>query len=239
MARRPGSGTMRSTGSGGSIKVEFRPSVERIAQAYRDLGAGLAEKAISRAQNETGNLMRTRVARSIAKVTRVKYGAVRRRMRSVPSRGGSLEYKIVMRSAALSLLHPDVPPARQTRVGVVSGAWGGNTYHKAFIAVMPNGHRAVFWRSREAAGGGGGSVTRGGRSKTLKLGNGTARTRKAHRKGRLPIREVFGPHLPNEMVDEKKTTAPLAATEYDRYFGTRFEKHYTHFFRQIKAKHGL
>lgn len=239
MARSPW--TFSST-RGQTVVLDFNPSLEAINRAYRELGEGLAERAIKRAQNETGGLMRTQVARTIAQVTKVKYGAVRSRMSTRPAGSGSLDFSITMRSAVLSLLDPAVPRARQTRVGVVSGAWGGNTYPKAFIATMPNGHRGVFWKKGEGQSDGGGrqGIIKGGKSKTLARGGGGAAQKPSkRRKGRLPIREVYGPHLPNEMVDEKKTTAPKAARDYDAYFGQRFEKHYTYFFNQVKAKHGL
>lgn len=152
----------------------------RFRRAVRMLGEGKAKKAFTRALNHTGAIVRTRVIRALAPQVGLSQAKVRQlgAIREQRARASGLEYKIESSGAAISLREFS---ARQFGYGVAAKPWGQRRrFESAFIFA---GHP----RSGNPVSGGHVFVRTSSSS--------------------FPIKKMFGPAIPKEMVKDESAEA--------------------------------
>lgn len=136
-----------------------------------------APKVIALALNHTGDKTKTQVKRALAKQTGAKVGVVDKALSSRKANVGSLVYEIRAKGPYMSL--KEFSP-RQGAAGTVASPWGKRqVFAGAFMGPRPG---AIARRL------GGHVFTRDG-------------------SGRLPIKKLFGPAIPVEMM---RDTVPAA-----------------------------
>ncbi len=152
-------------------------SIERLA--LRLVGTGKTVRvALARAVNHTGDKARTQVVRALVKQTGAKYGVIRKALKTKRANAATITFQIIGRGGFMSLKEFG---ARQTSKGVSAAPWNERrVFPHTFIVPSLGGH--VF----ERIGG------------SRRLGPAA---------GRLPIRKLWGPAIPKEMVKEKSKEA--------------------------------
>lgn len=181
----------------GIFELDVRADFEQMAQRLHAAG-NQAPHVVRRAINRAGDKARTKVARALAKQTGAKYGTVRRALTTRRASYGMLAYRIVGFGGFLPLSEFS---ARQRKDGVSAAPWGTRrVFKQAFISSALGGH--VFIRERAPTAG-----------DSAREGAQNAQTPK--RVGRLPIRELFGPAIPRELLkgDVKATFEATVAAE--------------------------
>jgi hypothetical protein len=153
-----------------------------ISGALRKLNvtAEQARKAIPRALNKVATTARAEAAREIKQAGYgLKVGAIKKAIKTIRATKHDLTAIVRASGSPIPLIEYG---ARQTRKGVtVSVLRGRKLIPGGFIATMPTGHRGVFVHKGEVNR----WVMRNGK-----------RVR-----SRLPIRELFGPSIPQAFVN--------------------------------------
>lgn len=174
--------------------LSVRTTTRTITAGVR-LNAKDEIRAIMRALNKTAQQARTGASRDVrAAGYNIKASAIKRSFtidRATPSK---LSVTLRATGAPIGLINYG---AVQTKKGVTVRVKNGRkTLKHAFIATMPNGHKGVF----ERVGTGHKKVTKDGR---------------AYMSG-LPIRELFGPAIPDALSNDvvQKALAQFIADKY-------------------------
>jgi hypothetical protein len=155
--------------------------LERIQRLYAIIGAE-TPTLLARVLNHTGDVAGTRVTRALAKQMGLQYGRVRSELRRYPARPTALNFDIVGQGGHLSLR---VFNARQLRSGVQARPWGKT---RVFEGTFIPGRWSVSQR--------GGRVRSSFTPSESAGGQVYVRTGDA----RLPIRKLWGPAIPRELV---------------------------------------
>lgn len=171
------------------IKVNVKVDIDRAIRKL-DATAKAVRRALPRALNKTATTARAESAREI-KVAGygLKVTVIRKAIsinRATVARPVAV---LVARGAPIPLIQYQ---ARQTRSGVTVSVLKGRKLVKgSFIATMPSGHKGVFRRV-------------GRTHKRVRRGD------KVVRHG-LPIKEIYGPAVPDAFINEKVQAAVQAA----------------------------
>ena len=160
-----------------AVKIKF---TKELSCLFKNLETNAA-KNIARAIDKVGNKTKTIVKRATAKQAGVKYGSLGNTItsRTTIGHGGAIargEYEIIARGVTLSM--KEFTP-RQDAHGISAKPWGKlRHFEHAFFG--PGGH--VFVRAHPNQG------TRRG-------------PRPVH--SQLPIRKLWGPSIPKEMIKDE------------------------------------
>lgn len=162
--------------------------------------------AIMRATNDVLGGVRTESTRLIYNKVMLKSAVIRKHFSLNKMQKDDL-------SADISCVGKPVPlisfGARQINKGVsvkVLRAGKRDTVRHAFVAKMPSGHTGVFWRERNIRGGGRWKV-----GKRIVLPSWDAsRAGAALRRLQLPIRQLYGPRVPDIFDDDEIMTAAMS-----------------------------
>ena len=163
------------------IKIKFSKELSCFFKSAE----GKSLKAMARALDSVGNKTKTVVKRETAKQAGVKVGKVGEALtsRTTIGQGGAVvrgQYEIICRGVTLSL--KEFAP-RQDAHGIAAAPWGKRrTFAHAFFG--PGGH--IFVRAHASQG-----ERRG--------------PRPVH--SQLPIRKLWGPAIPKEMVKDQAEQA--------------------------------
>ena len=134
-----------------------------------------AKKVMAKALTATAKTGRTKAARFIGQSFGLRSTIVRERLTFRRASREDLSASIVAFGRPLTLIKA-AKSARQTKQGVKATAYGGRQlYAGTFIATMDSGRRGIFTRATKGEG----------------------------RVGRLPIRELFGPSVPEALIDDE------------------------------------
>lgn len=164
-----------------AIKVDVRNNVSRVLAGMEQFKRDVVEKATVRALNKVVDQVKTAAAREMRDAGyNLKVSDIKKGLQTNKAFAGSLTAKVVASGRPIPLIKYG---ARQTSKGVsVDVLHGRKTIAGAFIATMPSGHTGVF----------------------VRVGN---QHKKVARGGRvvwsaLPIKELFGPSVPNGLVNK-------------------------------------
>ncbi|MCA8045490.1 phage tail protein [Burkholderia arboris] len=162
------------------LKLDVRADVKGVTTSLNRY-IGEQQKAVVRALNKTAAQARTAAAVEVrAAGYNIKSSAVKNSFMIQRATRGNLVVVLKATGRPVALINYG---ARQGKGGVsVQVKTGRTVLRHAFIATMPNGHRGVFERT--------GSTHK----KVIKNG-------KVRRSG-LPIRELFGPSIPQSLANE-------------------------------------
>lgn len=131
------------------IRINDR-ELKRLQKALKHIPNALP-RVMSRGLNRTAGKSRTELARSAAKVTGLKIGAVRKRIKIVKATYRRWSATVTLKDRAIPLIEMR---ARQTKKGVTYREIGTKKrvlLSSGFIATMPSGHRGVFLRRGTAS----------------------------------------------------------------------------------------
>ncbi|VWC78833.1 hypothetical protein BLA17378_03773 [Burkholderia aenigmatica] len=162
------------------LKLDIRADTKGIAASMARY-VGEQQKAVVRALNKTATQARTAAAVEVrAAGYNIKSSAIKNSFTIQRATRANLVVVLKATGRPVALINYG---ARQGKGGVsVQVKTGRTVLRHAFIATMPNGHRGVFERTGKA------------HKKVLKNG-------KVRRSG-LPIRELFGPSIPQSLANE-------------------------------------
>jgi len=163
------------------ITVDVRGDMNTIIADMSHMKADIADKATVRALNKTAAQVKTNAARQIRDVGyQLKVGTIKRALTINKASAGKLTATVIASGRPIPLMQYG---ARQTAKGVsVSVLNGRKVIQQAFIATMPSGHTGVFIRTGNT------------HKKVVKRG-------RVQWSG-LPIKELFGPSVPNGLANE-------------------------------------
>ena len=190
------------------IKISVEADISGALRKLK-VTAEQASKAIPRALNKTATTARAEAAREIKSAG---YGLKIRDIKKAISiiRANRSELRAIVRASGKPIPLIEYS-ARQTGKGVtVNVLRGRKRIDGAFIATMPTGHRGVF-------------VHQGETNRWVKRNGRRVRTR-------LPIRELFGPSVPQAFVNTIVQTAlqrairerfPVVLAQELRFVGLR------------------
>lgn len=180
--------------SGLSLNVSTNASL--IAMEFRAVAQDMKEKATVRALNKMGEQVVTGMSREVRRVGyNLKASVIKKGLRLKRASPGNLRVVVVASGRPVPLVNYS---ARQTSKGVsVNVLKGRKVISEAFFATMPSGHRGVFVRD---GGGKHVKVTKGGKT----------------RWHQLPIRELFGPSVPDGVANAEVQQA-LAQLVEEKY----------------------
>lgn len=170
------------------LSLNVRADVRGItADLNRYLGEG--KKAVVRALNKTADQARTEAAKEVRTVGyNIKASAIKKSFAIKRATAASLVVTLKATGRPIGLINYG---ARQGKGGVsVQVKSGRKVLRHAFIASMPNGHRGMFERTGRAHK----KVVRNGR--VMRTG--------------LPIRELFGPSIPQSLANDAVEKAVMA-----------------------------
>jgi hypothetical protein len=167
--------------------------LQAMATRLRAVG-NQAPHILRRAINHVGDKARTKVVRALVKQTGAKYGTVRRALKTHRANFSSLTYRIVASGGFLPLKEF---AARQRRDGVSAAPWGRRVvFRQAFISSALGGN--VFIRELAHSAEGAGRVEAEGAKSRVP---------------RLPIRQLWGPAIPREILKDETRVAFLHAVD--------------------------
>ncbi|EON13412.1 phage tail protein [Pandoraea sp. SD6-2] len=170
------------------LSLNVRADVRGItADLSRYLGE--EKKAVVRALNKTANQARTEASKEVRSVGyNIKASAIKKSFAIKRASAGNLVVTLKATGRPIGLINYG---ARQGGGGVsVQVKSGRKVLKHAFIASMPNGHRGVFERTGK------------GHKKVVRNG-------KVMRSG-LPIKELFGPSIPQSLANDAVEKAVMA-----------------------------
>jgi hypothetical protein len=176
------------------LKVSGNSSL--IAMEFRAAALDMKEKATVRALNKMGEQLVTAMSREVRRVGyNLKASVIKKGLRLRRASSGDLRVVVVASGRPVPLVNYS---ARQTSKGVtVNVLKGRKLISEAFIATMPSGHRGVYVREGEGKHV---KVTKGGKV----------------RWHQLPIRELFGPSVPDGVANAEVQQA-LAQLVEEKY----------------------
>ena len=163
------------------FNIDVRGDMNAIIADMSRMKADVADKATVRALNKTAAQVKTNAARQIRDVGyQLKVGTIKRALKINKANAGKLTATVVASGRPIPLMQYG---ARQTAKGVsVSVLNGRKVIQQAFIATMPSGHTGVFIRT--------------GKTHKKVVKNGRVQW------SGLPIKELFGPSVPNGLANE-------------------------------------
>ena len=139
-----------------------------------------AKRVIAKGLSDTARTGRTKAARHIGREYSIPSTPTRERLRTKRARRNDLQAGIVAYGQPLTL-RKGAKNIRQTKKGVKAHAFGERQlYSGTFLATMASGHKGIFKRATD----------RGGR-----------------RVARLPIRELYGPSVPDALDHVNRHTS--------------------------------
>jgi hypothetical protein len=188
------------------IKVDVRHTLNQAFLDMKALAEDLQDKATVRALNKTADQAKVQASRQIRDTGyNLKAGDIKAAMRVMRASPDNLVASVVTSGRPIPLIKYG---ARQVKAGVsVNVLKGRKVIQHAFIATMPNGHTGVY--VREAGG------------KHVKVRSSWHQ---------LPIRELFGPSIPEAIVNSAVQEAlrafivdkfPSILQQETRYWQTR------------------
>lgn len=195
------------------ITVNVRHNASAVAAEFMSAAREMRDTALVRALNKTADQVKVQAAREVqAAGYTLKIGTIKAAIKVRRASQGSLNARVVASGRPIPLIQYK---ARQTAKGVtVDVQKGRKLIAGAFIATMRGGHRGVFVRE---AGGKHRKVnkTRGGWHQ-------------------LPIRELFGPSVPDGLANKAVQDA-LQQLIADK-FPTILTQEHTWLARKAQAK---
>ncbi|MBB3256877.1 phage tail protein [Paraburkholderia sp. WP4_3_2] len=170
------------------LKLSINADVKGIAASMQKY-VGEQQKAVVRALNKTAMQARTAAAQEVRSAGyNIKSSAIKRSFIIDKARPARLVVTLKATGRPIALINYG---ARQGKNGVsVQVKTGRQVLRHAFIATMQNGHRGVFQRT----GNGHKKIKRNG--KVLRTG--------------LPIKELFGPSIPQSLANDAVEKAIMA-----------------------------
>ncbi|MGU7784895.1 phage tail protein [Burkholderia sp. PU8-34] len=162
------------------LKLDIRADVKSVTAGLTRY-VGEQQKAVVRALNKTAAQARTAAAQEVRVAGyNIKSSAIKSSFTVTRATRGNLVVVLKSTGRPVALINYG---ARQSKSGVSVQVKAGRTILRhAFIATMQNGHRGVFERT----------------GKTHKK---VVRNGKIRRTG-LPIKELFGPSIPQSLANE-------------------------------------
>jgi len=157
------------------------------AAAMKAVASGKAKKAMSRALNRAGDMSNTKVKRALSAEMGVKNLKVHKAVRPTKSSPARLQYELVGTGKHFSLID-----SKGVSIRMVRGTFNGHP-------VMRQSVRAAAWNTpRRYAGAftghGAAGTTAGGGARHIFAREGEAR---------FPLKKLWGPSVPREMVRGK------------------------------------
>lgn len=167
------------------LKLDVRADVKGVTTSLNRY-IGEQQKAVVRALNKTATQARTAASVEVrAAGYNIKSSAIKNSFAIQRATRSNLVVVLKATGRPVALINYG---ARQGKNGVSIQVKAGRTVLRhAFIATMPNGHRGVFER-------------------TGKQHKKVVRNGKVRRSG-LPIKELFGPSIPQSLANESVQTA--------------------------------
>lgn len=173
-----------------SVRADIRKAIRGLRLTPREVGV-----AARRALNVAGRRSKVELSRVIAKESGLKVGQVKRDIRlRVPKGSNVSTLSTALRTTRRPMPLSAFRATRQVKAGARSRAWGElKTYKRAFIATMSSGHVGVFTRAKV---------------------DGDKKV------GRLPIKELYGPEIPETMAKRKvgKMVLDVGRQAFDKEF---------------------
>lgn len=166
----------------GRVSVQTSGNVANVIAAVELLSNKKGRVALSRAVNHATGKTITQVRRALVAQTGLKYGAIKQATQQYSSNAGNLQAEIKGTGKYTSLKEFG---ARQTSRGVSAAPWG---------------RRVVFPGTFIVAKRGGDVYKRVGMGKSFRLG-------KEFGYSELPIKKLYGPAVPKEMVKDQSKAA--------------------------------
>lgn len=170
------------------LKLDVRADVRGITSSLTRY-IGDQQKAVIRALNKTAEQARTAASQEVRSAGyNIKASAIKKSFSIKRASSGNLVVTLKATGRPIGLINYG---ARQTKSGVsVQVKSGRKVLRHAFIATMPSGHKGVFERTGKQHK----KVIRNG--KILRTG--------------LPIKEMFGPSIPQSLANEAVEKALVA-----------------------------
>jgi hypothetical protein len=164
-----------------AIKVDVRGSMARIIADMERVKRDVAEVAVVRTLNKVAAQVKTAAAREMRSAGyNLKVSDIKKSLTTIQATSGSLTARVVASGRPVPLIKYG---ARMTSRGVsVDVLHGRKLIAGAFIATMPSGHTGVYVRVGNE------------RKKVSKNGRATW--------SNLPIKELFGPSVPNGLINK-------------------------------------
>lgn len=173
------------------LKLDVRADVKGIKASLTKY-VGEQQKAVVRALNKTAAQAKTAASQEVrAAGYNIKASAIKKSFVIQRAKAGSLVVVLKATGRPIALINYG---ARQTKNGVSFQVKSGRqTLRHAFIATMSNGHQGVFERFGPAAIKGSKVVVNGKK-----------------RRPNTPIREKFGPSIPQSLANDAVEKALMA-----------------------------
>lgn len=175
------------------IKVSVRSNAARVALELAAAGQEMRDRAVVRALNKMADQVKTAASREIRSAGyKLKASDIKAALKVRRASGSQKTAAVIASGRPLPLVKYS---ARQTSKGVtVDVLKGRKLIAGAFIATMPNGHRGVYVREQ------------------------ASKHRKVQQRGKpvwsqLPIRQLFGPAIPDGMANSAVQSALLQLVE--------------------------
>jgi hypothetical protein len=170
------------------LKLDVRADVKGVTASLTRY-VGEQQKAVVRALNKTAQQARTAASQEVRSAGyNIKASAIKSSFSIDKASRGKLVAVLRATGRPVALINYG---ARQGKSGVSVQVKASRTVLRhAFIATMPNGHRGVFERT--------------GKQHKMVMRNG-----KARRTG-LPIKELFGPSIPQSLANDAVQKALMA-----------------------------
>lgn len=198
------------------ITVNVSSNSKAVAMEFMAAAQDMRDTATMRALNKVADQAKVVGAREVRNAGyNLKISTIKSGIKVHRASKGNLKSRLVVRGRPIPLIEYS---ARQTSKGVtVSVQKGRKLIGGAFIATMPGGHRGVFVhderKARRYV-----KKTKGGRSYT----------------SQLPIRELYGPALPDAMANKVVQDAVLQMIN-DK-FPSILEHEHAWLSRRVKAR---
>jgi hypothetical protein len=186
------------------FSVNVRSNVDVLTMELLASARDMRDQATVRALNKMGDQVKVAAARSVRDAGyNLKIGDIKKALKVVKATQGNLRATVVASGKPIPLI---LYGARATAKGVtVSVLKGRKVIAGAFIATMPGGHKGVFVREPNARHK---KVARGGKPAW----------------NALPIRELYGPSIPDGMANAAVQEA-LMALIADKFPGILEHEH--------------
>ena len=194
------------------LSVNVRSNASSVAMEFSAAAREMRDTALVRALNHTADRAKVVGAREVRDTGgyKIKIGTIKACIKVKRASQSNLRASVVAKGQPIPIIEFG---AKQTSKGVtISVQKGRKLLPGAFIATMPSGHKGVFYR-------------KGNLHKKIVTGG------KASWHG-LPIKEVFGPSVPDGLANKAVQDAVLA------FIGDVFEQRLQHEHTWLRRKLG-
>jgi len=130
------------------MRIDIRPAIRSIRKEAHGLAASQVNTAIARALNHIAAKAKTRSARDIGNIYKIKKGEIKKGIAIGRAHRNRQSAAIIARGQPLPIM---AFGARQVKSGVSANIMGTRRVIRgAFIATMQSGHKGVFARGQYA-----------------------------------------------------------------------------------------